>query len=56
VTDRRTAVFSSRHTPKPPDVDAALRLLDALVAADEFDTDTAPLERVAAELADRISM
>ncbi len=37
-------------------MDAALRLLDALVVGGELDTDTAPLERVAAELPDRISM
>lgn len=61
-TDLRTAVFTTPAHAQTPDVEAALRLLDAVVAVYDLDLDTAPLEEFAAqvqsyyaELADRMA-
>lgn len=49
-TSLGTAVFTTPAHAQAPDVDAALRLLDAIVAVYELDIDTAPLEGFAEEV------
>lgn len=48
--DLRTAVFTTPAHQQAPDVEAALRLLDAVVAVYELDLDAAPLEEFAVEV------
>ncbi|MFC5972846.1 proteasome assembly chaperone family protein [Halomarina salina] len=60
-TDLETCVFATPAHAQAPDVDAALRLLDAVTRVYDLDVDTEPLEAYAqrvqryyAELADRM--
>jgi uncharacterized protein len=46
----RTCVFTTPTHPQVPDVDAALRLLDAVDAVYDLDLDTGPLEAFAGEV------
>lgn len=60
-TDLETCVFATPAHARTPDIDAALRLLDAVTTTYDLDVDTEPLETYAgrveryyAELADRM--
>lgn len=49
-TDRRVGVLTTPVHPRAPDVEAAIRLLDAFAAAYDVSLDTGPLEAFAAEI------